>query len=80
VNATISDRLTETVGRGSIRTDQFYLLADQDLRIRTWRSVAVKRDQPSREKIVEAAVLLFHQRGYTATSLDDILEGERGLP
>jgi TetR/AcrR family transcriptional repressor of nem operon len=45
-----------------------------DLRIRTWRSVAVKRDQPSREKIVEAAVLLFHQRGYTATSLDDILE------
>lgn len=34
----------------------------------------MKRDQRSREKILEAAAQLFHQRGYNATSLDDILE------
>jgi len=34
----------------------------------------VKRDKRSREKILEAAAQLFHQRGFNATSLDDILE------
>ncbi len=32
-----------------------------------------KRDRPRRERILEAAAALFHQSGYTATSLDDIL-------
>jgi TetR/AcrR family transcriptional regulator, transcriptional repressor for nem operon len=34
---------------------------------------AVKRDRRSRERILEAASTLFHQSGYNATSLDDIL-------
>lgn len=33
-----------------------------------------KRDRPSRERIVEAAAALFHQSGFNATSLDNILE------
>ena len=36
--------------------------------------MVVRRDQRSREKILDAAAQLFHQRGYNATSLDDILE------
>ncbi len=35
--------------------------------------VAVKRDRRSRERILEAAAALFHQSGYNATSLDDLL-------
>jgi len=34
----------------------------------------MRRDQRSREKIIEAAASLFHQRGFQPTSLDDILE------
>ncbi len=34
----------------------------------------MKRDKRSREKILEAAAQLFNQRGFNATSLDDILE------
>jgi TetR/AcrR family transcriptional repressor of nem operon len=33
----------------------------------------VGRDNRSRQKIIEAATRLFHQGGYNATSLDDIL-------
>jgi TetR/AcrR family transcriptional repressor of nem operon len=33
----------------------------------------MKRDHRSRDKILEAATGLFHQGGYNATSLDDIL-------
>jgi TetR/AcrR family transcriptional repressor of nem operon len=33
----------------------------------------MKRDKRSKEKILEAATALFHQGGYNATSLDDIL-------
>jgi len=32
------------------------------------------RDQPNREKIIEAASRLFHRRGFQSTSLDEILE------
>jgi TetR/AcrR family transcriptional repressor of nem operon len=32
-----------------------------------------RRDRRSRERILEAAAALFHQSGYNATSLDDIL-------
>lgn len=34
----------------------------------------MRRDKRSREKILQAATTLFHQGGYNATSLDDILE------
>ncbi len=33
----------------------------------------MKRDHRSKEKILQAATALFHQGGYNATSLDDIL-------
>ena len=33
----------------------------------------LKRDRPSRERILEAAAALFHHSGYNPTSLDDIL-------
>ncbi len=34
----------------------------------------VKRDRRSRERILESAIALFHQAGFNATSLDNILE------
>jgi len=34
----------------------------------------VKRDRRSRDRILESAIALFHQSGFNATSLDDILE------
>ena len=55
---------------GIIRTDQFYLIG-VGLKVSL---KLVKRDNRSREKILEAATGLFHQRGFNATSLDDILE------
>jgi TetR/AcrR family transcriptional repressor of nem operon len=34
----------------------------------------MRRDRRSRERILEAAIALFHQSGFNATSLDDILD------